>query len=92
MPLSSVSLDPFMFLCFSAPFSFLLCFDESSAVAALRDISSSVLIDVLIEGSVFNLVLLKSHDVLVQFFLLFGVGCFVVDVRVSQEGGMKLKV
>jgi len=92
MPLSTVSLDPFMFLCLSAPFSFLLRFDESSAVAALRDIPSSVLIDILIESSVFNLVLLKSHDVLVQFFLLFGVGYFVVDVRVSQKGGMILKV
>ena len=65
MLLSSMSLDSFVFLRFSAPFSFFLCLYEDSAIIMLRAFLSPVLAYVPIEGWIVHLVLLKSCDVLV---------------------------
>lgn len=90
--LSSVSFDSFVSLRFSAPFSFLLRFYESSAIVMLRAVFCSVLVYVSVKGRIVYLVLLKSHNVLVQLFLGLRVGCLVIGVRVGEISSVKLKV
>lgn len=86
-----MSFDSFVFLRFPAPFSFFLCFYESSTVILLS-VFRSVLTYVSVEGRVVYLIFLKSSNVLVQLFFGFSVGGLVISGRVREIGSMELKV
>ena len=91
--LFSVSLDSLLFLCFSAPFPLLLRPYHCSSVASwLVAFFASELAYVSVEGLAVYLVLLKSHNVLVQLLLALFTRSFIVSVRIGHVSSMVLKI
>lgn len=90
--LFSMPHDSFMLSRLPLPFSLSLRFYDSSAIIVPRAASYSKLIYVRIEGCAVYLILLESHNVLVQPFSRFRTRCLVIGVRVGEIGCMELKV
>jgi hypothetical protein len=87
-----VPFDSFVPLCFSAPFSLLLCLYDSATIIVLRTLFCSILTYVPIEGCIVYLVLLKSRNVLIQLFSTFGIGYSVKNVGICEIGSVELKI
>lgn len=87
-----VPLDSLMLLRLSAPLSFLLRLDKSSAIAAKTGVFSPELTYPFVKGLIIYLILLKIQYALVQLLLSLSISNLVKDIRVGDISRMKLKV
>ena len=87
-----VPLDSIMLLRLSAPLSFLLRLNESSAITAKIGVFSPELTYPFVKGLTIYLILLKIQYALVQLLLSLSIGYFVKYIGVGDVSRMKLKV
>ncbi len=88
-----VPLDPLVFLRLSAPLSFSLRLDLQSAEGARGcPIIFSEATDIPVESLAVYLILLKSHDAVIELFLTLRINSLVKRFRISEKSGMKQKV
>jgi hypothetical protein len=88
-----VTLNPLVFLRFPAPLSLPLRFDHHSSMGAWGWTSVfTIATDISVECRTVYLILLKSHDVLVELFPALRINRFVKRFRIAEIGSVKLKV
>ena len=90
--LLSVSLDSFLFLRFSAPFPLLLRPYQSAPITTLIAFLAPELTYVPVKRWTVYLVLLQSHNILIQLLLTFVTASSVKSLRISHIGSVKLKI
>jgi len=90
--LFSVSLDPLLFLGFSAPFSLLLRLYHGSPITTLIAFFAPELAYVSVERLKVYLVLLQIHKALIQLLLALFTASPVKSFRICHVSSVKLKI